>query len=191
MRIAFVFLLFSATAVAGKLPLSDGTEGKGVSKTEASVSSLEDLKMRKRFGIGISAGGPLAMLGLEADINVTPDFSISGGLGTGLDYSTFMLKGRYFLLGEWVSPYLGAGVARWWSDGGKTTDLSPSVLQNKFLSPEERAAGSFNAWIVYPCIGVQFMNRAGFDVFAELEYLFRLVSFSNGTYAGLGMHWYF
>ena len=43
---------------------------------------LEDLKMEHRFGMGISAGGPLAVLGIEGDVNINSELSISGGLGT-------------------------------------------------------------------------------------------------------------
>src|SRR4051812_49308480 len=114
MRLILVLLcVSSATAHAGKLPFlppSDAkTEAAHARPKKEGVSSLEDLKMRKRFGLGMSAAGPLSMVGIEADVNITEDFSVSGGIGTGIDYSTFMVKGRYFLLGEWVSPYIGGG----------------------------------------------------------------------------------
>jgi asparagine synthetase B (glutamine-hydrolysing) len=37
---------------------------------------------------------------------------MSGGIGTGLDYSTFAVKGKYYLLGDSVSPYFGLGMSR-------------------------------------------------------------------------------
>ncbi len=190
MRSLLVFCLFvSTSAMAGKLPLLDST--KNETKAKASKhTTLEELKMKHRFGLGVSAAGPLAMLGIEADVNLTEDVAFSVGIGTGIYYSTFMIKGRYFLMGEWVSPYIGGGFARWWSDG-TTRNLGPAVLRNKFLRSDEGGADGFNVWIIYPCAGVQFMSVMGFDVFAEIQYLFRLPSFSNGTYAGLGMHWYF
>ncbi len=194
MRHLLVLLFVCITAHAGKIPLKmDGSTEAGPDKKKGkeSYSSLEDLKLRKRFGLGVSAGGPLALFGAEADVNLTEDVSLSAGLGTGIDYSTFMVKARYFLLGEWVSPYIGGGVARWWTDSLKDSRVSPAVLANKFLRPGEGGVNGFSAWIVYPCIGVQFMSRMGFEVFAEVHYLFRLFSMSNGTYAGMGMHWYF
>ena len=156
-----------------------------------SIHNVEELKIKKRFGIGISGGGPLSILGLEADANLTPDISLSMGLGTGLAYSTFMVKTRFFLPGEWVSPYAAIGIARWWTSGTASTDIGPSVLVNKFLDGDRDYTKGFNVWILYPAVGVQFMHMLGFSFFAEVEYLFRLFNFSSGTYAGLGMHWYF
>jgi hypothetical protein len=157
----------------------------------AAAPNITDLRMKKRFGVGISAAGPLSMLGLEFDVNVTEDFSLSGGIGTGLQYETMMLKGRYFLLGEWVSPYLALGIARWWSNGTKSKEVSPSVLANKFLEPYSDPRRGFDVVMLTPALGVQFMHPMGLAVFAEIYYLFRLVNFANGTYAGMGMHWYF
>lgn len=180
-------------AQAGQLPTGSPRPAKEHAKASASTASvprMEEVKMRKRFGVGFSAAGPLSMMGLEFDVNVAEDFSFSGGLGTGLHYNTMMLKGRYFLLGEWVSPYLTFGIARWWSNGTKARDIGPSVLTNKFLNGADPRRG-FDIAMLTPGLGVQFMHPMGFEVFAEIYYLFRLVNFANGTYAGMGMHWYF
>jgi hypothetical protein len=159
--------------------------------TATAAMQIGDLKMKKRFGVGISGGGPLSMLGLECDVNLSEDISLSLGTGTGLHYNTFMVKGRYFLLGDWVSPYLTMGMARWWTSGTKGTDIGPSVLTNRFLSPGDDPRRGFDVVMLTPGLGVQFMHPMGLAVFAEIYYLFRLVNFANGTYAGMGMHWYF
>lgn len=151
---------------------------------------FEEMKMKKRFGIGVAAAGPLAVLGLEVDVSVTEEISISGGLGTGLDYSSLTLKGKYFLLGEKVSPYLAAGVARWWTDGTRETNLGPSILKNKFLSGNSFADG-FNVWMLYPALGVQYMHPTGVSLYAEVQALFKLPTLANGTYAGVGALVYF
>ncbi len=155
------------------------------------ASSLQQMKLAKRFGVGVSAGGPLAIFGVEADVNVTEELSITGGLGTGLNYSTFMLKGRYFLMGDWVSPYLGMAIARWWTDGTTATSIGPSVLTSQFLGAGYDYTKGFSVFLLSPAVGVQFMHPMGFAINAELQYLFRLFDFSNGTYAGLSAHWYF
>ncbi len=161
------------------------------SSESGAASSLQQMKLSKRFGVGLSAGGPLALFGIEADVNVSEEFSITGGLGTGLNYSTFMVKGRYFLMGEWVSPYLGLAIARWWTDGTTATSLGPSVLTNHFLGAGYDYTKGFSVFILSPAVGVQFMHPMGFAINAELQYMFRLFDFSNGTYAGLSAHWYF
>jgi hypothetical protein len=157
----------------------------------ASTSNLETTKLAKRFGIGFSAGGPLAVLGIVSDVNITSNFSVGMGFGTGLDYNTFMISGRYFLLGEWVSPYLGLAVARWWTDGTNASKVSPTLLADKFLGAGYDYTKGFSVFLLSPSVGVQFMHPMGFAISAEVSYLFRLMDMANGTYAGMSAHWYF
>ena len=153
--------------------------------------TLNQLRMDKRFGIGLSAAGPLSLLGIEFDFNLTEEISITGGIGTGLDYSTLAFKGKYFFLGKSVSPYFGFGFARWWANSTPNKQLSPSVLANKFIKSGSDIRDGFSVWMFYPAIGVQFMHPLGLAFYAEAQYLFKLFSFANGTYAGLGVQWYF
>lgn len=153
--------------------------------------TLEELKMDRRFGLGLAAGGAYALLGIEADVNLTENLSISGGIGTGGEFSTFSVKARYFLLGRSVSPYVGAGMARWWSDGTRAANFGPSVLMNRFLEPGTNPENGFSVFILYPALGVQYLHGSGFSFSAEVQYFFRVFSFANGTYAGLSAHWYF
>jgi hypothetical protein len=157
----------------------------------ASSQSLEEIKLQKRIGIGMSAGGPLAVMGLQVDVNLTERFSLSGGLGTGLQYSTLMIEGKYYLLGKSVSPYFGLGVARWWTSGTDATSVGPSLLMDNFLEPGTNLNHGFSVFSFYPAFGVQYLHSSGFALSAEFEYLFKLVNFANGTYAGLAAHWYF
>jgi len=162
----------------------------GIVSASSFASFMEDFKMERRFGAGFGVGGPLSALGLEIEFNLSPDISISGGVGSGLDYSTFAVKGKYFLLGDQVSPYFLLGFARWWTDGTANTDIGPSVLKNNFLEGRDPRSG-FSVWTLYPGIGVQFLHDSGFSVYAEAHYLFKIANFSNGTYAGLGASWFF
>lgn len=153
--------------------------------------TLEEMKMAKRFGAGIAAAGAFSMMGIEVEVNVTPEFSISGGIGTGVDYSTMSLKGKYYLLGRSVSPYIGLGFARWWSEGTDAKEIGPAVLVNRFLEGITDYTKGFSVFIFYPAFGVQYLHPSGLALSAEVQYMFRLVDFSNGTYAGMGVHWYF
>lgn len=165
--------------------------GSAFGAAQAATSNLESTKLAKRFGIGFSAGGPLAVLGIVADVNITPNFSVGMGFGTGLDYNTFMASGRYYLLGEWVSPYVGLAVARWWSDGTNASKVSPTLLADKFLGAGYDYTKGFSVFLLSPSLGVQFMHPMGFAISAEVSYLLRLMDMNNGTYAGLSAHWYF
>lgn len=154
-------------------------------------TSLETLKMDKRFGIGVSAAGPLAIFGIEIDINVSEDFSLSGGIGTGMDYSTMSVKSRYYLLGKNVSPYIGLGMARWWSNSVASRDLAPSFLSRSFLPDDFRPENGFNVFMIYPVLGVQYLNVMGLEFSAEVMYLVKLMNMASSPYAGVGVHWYF
>jgi hypothetical protein len=157
----------------------------------AASSELEELKMDKRVGLGISAGGPLALMGMEMDVNVAEDFSLTGGLGTGFDYNTIELKGRYFLTGKKVSPYIGMGFARWWTGGTNTTTFAPAIVSSKFIDPTVNPKNGFSIFLVYPTLGIQFLHKSGFEISGELEYLFKLFAMANAVYGGIGVHWYF
>ena len=183
---------FTVMAFAGKIPTT-AEEGAKIAEgsTEGNRLGVEELKERKRFGIGLSAGGLLSMLGIEADVNLSSTTSLSLGVGTGLDYNTMMAKLRFFLPGQWVSPYFGIGVGRWWTDGTRETNVGPSLLSNQFLVGVTNLTRGFDIWLASPSLGVQFMHPVGIGFFAELQQIFRIPSLANGTYGGLGIHWYF
>jgi len=151
---------------------------------------LEDFKMERRFGFGLAVGGPYSQMGIETEFNLNPDWSLAGGVGRGDGYSSFAIRGKYFLLGDQVSPYFLFGFARWRGMGISKEDLSPSVLKNVFLADEDPQNG-FSVWTAYPGIGVQFIHDTGFSCFFEAHYLFKLPNLASGTYAGLGMSWFF
>lgn len=199
--LALAFLFASANAFAGKLPLMPSAESDTTVKRKprlgdevgsgSALSALEILKTKKRFGLGLTAGGGLGIMGIEGDINLVPELSVSIGWGTGIDYSSFHVKARYFILGEWVSPYIGLGFAHWWADGRGDRNVSPSILRNKFLKTVDDPSQGFSIFMGYPCVGVQFMHEYGFSVSAEVLALFKLFGLANGTYAGASFHWYF
>lgn len=152
---------------------------------------VEEMRLERRFGFGACGGGQLSMMGIEMDINLSETMSMGGGFGTGVDYSTAMVKARYYISGQWVSPYLSASLARWWTDGTSERNIRPSVLANKFLTPGQDLSNGFDITLFSPAFGVQFMHHTGLSFYFELEYLFKLVDLANGTYAGMGMLWYF
>ena len=145
---------------------------------------LEELKISRRFGIGAAAAGAHGVMGIEVDVNLTPEVSLGAGVGTGIDYKSMMAKLRYFLPGEWVSPYVAFGAARWWSEGNvDSLRLYPTFLRRM-------APSALDTLILFPAFGVQFMQFSGVSFFAELQYLVHVFSLDHGSYAGLGMHWY-
>lgn len=162
-----------------------------VNSPSFAAMKVEDMRIERRFGFGASAGGQLSMMGIEMDINCSENFSVGAGLGTGVDYSTSMVKAKYYISGQWVSPYLAASLARWWTDGTLENLMRPNVLANKFLDPGQNLRNGFDIMIFSPSFGVQFMHSTGLSFYFELQYLFKLMNFAHGTYAGGGMLWYF
>jgi hypothetical protein len=154
-------------------------------------TSIEALKMDKRFGIGIGAGGASGVLGLEIDINLDENVSLTGGWGSGIDYSTVSLKGRYFFPGRSVSPYVGGGLARWWADSVASKDLNPGMIARHFLPDDFEPGKGFNLLLLYPVLGMQYVHPMGIEFSAELMYFFKMLNFANNAYAGFGVHWYF
>ena len=155
------------------------------------TTKVEEMRLDRRWGFGASAGGQLSMMGVETDVNVNEAFSISAGLGTGVDYATNMLKFKYYVSGQWVSPFIALAVARWWTENSLEPGVRPSVLANKFLDPKDNLKNGFDIWLLSPSFGVQFMHSTGMSFYFELEYLFKLPNFAHGTYAGGGLLWYF
>jgi hypothetical protein len=190
-RVLLVATLLSLPAFAGRLPSAedDGKPTSTAARVRPAVST-GDLRMQKRFGIGFGAAGPLAVFGIEADFNITEQISATVGFGTGVDYTSWMAEARYFLFDHWISPYLGVGLARWWTDGTKEKRLGPSALTQNLLPGGTNPENGFSLFMFYPALGVQLYHPMGFALSAEIEQLFRLFSLGNATYGGLSFHWY-
>ena len=189
MNLLITLLLLVLALPAKAIPADDYEEFWEMRHSGDSIS-LRDMRMKKRIGIGFSAAGPLSVMGVEVDVNLTESLSVSMGFGTGVDYSTLMVKGRYFLIQEWISPYLALGFARWWSDGTAKNIISPSFLQENFLKGKNLTEG-FAVDMIFPAVGAEFMHPLGVGFFAELQYFISLRDFKTGVYGGMGAHWYF
>ena len=183
--IVILIALFVCTlARAGKLPTGDV-------QLAPHRPAWDEVRSQKPFGLGLSAGGALAVMGVELDVNLDDSWSVTAGVGTGLDYSTATVKARYALVSHWISPYLALGIARWWTAGTKETVFTPSLLNERFLRNETDFSRGFSLFLAYPAVGVQLLHPRGVDVYFEADYLTKLFDFSGGLRMGLGVHWYF
>jgi hypothetical protein len=94
-------------------------------------------------------------------------------------------------------PYMSFGYASWASVGktGRITKTSPAILADKLLSDDEKNAGEFQKNLLYPGIGLQFLQLkgewAGSSVFAELTVLLDVGNFVAAPTATLGFLYYF
>ena len=188
----FAMLACATSAFAGRLPTTaaEAPPSGGLSVNSA-PPGIQQIREEHRFGVGASIGGGLGVFGFEVDVNVNDWLSLTGGYGAGIDFSSWTVKARALLPGAWVAPYAALGVSRWWSGATGESRPGPGLLASDLLAPDEDAAKGFNAFLLYPAVGVQFMQRTGFSFYAEMQCLLRIASFRHAFYAGAGAHMYF
>ena len=162
--------------------------------SEDSNQLAQELRENHRFGIGTQIAGTLGVMGLIADINISSNMSIAGGIGTGFDYNSYMLKYRYLLLAKKVHPYFGIAYNQWSSSSpiAKPSKVSPQFLVEKFLTPEElENEQGFAKHFLTPLFGVQYLSPVGLSIFAELNLMADIFTFTSNFYWSIGFMWYF
>lgn len=159
-------------------------------------SQASDIKLDHRFGTGLLVAGAAGILGLGIDINLNPFFSTTAFMGTGYEFTAVGVKAQYYILGESVHPYIGAGYATWFASPGilNLDKINPSLIYGSLLNADQKAAAfknGFSLHLIYPTFGIQFVHETQFSVSAELMYLFNITDFSGSPYVGLNSYYYF
>lgn len=186
--VAVVLAVSAPRAEAGRVPIEDVAPHRGSSSEATSLGALRE---EKRFGVGVTAGGPLGVFGLQADVHVNDWLSVNVGYGTGIEFTTWNFAARAILPGQWVAPWFGLGLARWWTDGTPERRPGPSLLADRLLSKTEDPTKGFSAYLLYPAIGVDWALPSGLTFTLELDSLFRLFSMRQAFYGGAAARWYF
>jgi hypothetical protein len=156
-----------------------------------------DLRKLRRVGIGLQAAGTLGLGGAVLDLAFTPHWSVDAGFGGGSGFQAVKFEGKYVLAGDWLMPYMNFGFTRWSSTGnsGPITKTTPGLLADRLLSQDERSAGQFEKNLLYPGIGLQFMQLsgdwAGSSLYTELTVLMDLGTFVAAPTGSLGFLYYF
>lgn len=145
------------------------------------LESFDDgiqMRQKKRVGVGIIAAGAYGLLGFQLDLNISSATSLLTGIGLGEGFQTFNLSMKRYLYGKSFWPYLGFGYSRWFSTGKKREHINetvPSFLSEKMLSEKTKKKGYFSEDIVYPSIGLQFVQMTGpwvgFSIIGEITVL--------------------
>jgi hypothetical protein len=182
-------------AHARKQPKDDGAEKVKIPFKEA--ESGTELRKIRRMGVGAQAAGALGMGGMILDLNMTPQWSFTSGFGGGEGFQAYMFEARYVISGDWLMPYLNFGFTHWGSlsKSGQINKTKPSILADKLLNDDEKAAGEYQKNMFLAGIGLQFMQLkgewAGTSAFAEITVLFDIGNFVAAPTGTVGMLYYF
>lgn len=161
------------------------------------AESGRELRTKRRAAIGVQAAGALGFGGALIELNFNPSWGFTAGFGGGEGFQAFNLQAKYVLAGEWLMPYMSFGYARWASVGksSKITKTSPAILGEKLLNDDEKNAGEYQKNLLYPGLGLQFLQLkgewAGSSVFAELTVLLDVGNFVAAPTGTLGFLYYF
>lgn len=156
-----------------------------------------DLRTKRRVAVGLQAAGALGFGGALIELNFNPSWGFTAGFGGGEGFQAFNLQAKYVLAGEWLMPYMSFGYARWGSVGksSRISKTSPAILGDKLLSDDEKNAGEYQKNLLYPGLGLQFLQLkgdwAGSSVFAELTVLLDVGNFVAAPTGTLGFLYYF
>lgn len=160
-------------------------------------SSTQELRTRRRVGLGLQTMGSTGMLGMMLELNFQPQNSFLAGYGGGPGYNAFNFQWRHLFLGEQFSPYTGIGYARWnsASNDENLKETTPSALGGKLLTDEEKAQGRFGIDLVTGNLGVMYQTLrgpyTGLGYFGEITLLMRTSKLTPNPLGSLGAIYYF
>jgi hypothetical protein len=194
---AFVFTVFISSFSEAAIFVRGGKRREvGESKSSEATDGFS-LRKTRRVGVGVSGAGPLGMMGANLELNFTPKWGLMTGFGTGMTYQSYTFQVKRVLAGEYLLPYLAAGVSRWYttSEGrGKINNIQPAFLE-RFMTPEEKDKGEFSEILLYPAFGLQYVqldgNFAGYSMYAEMLMLVNLENFESAPTGTVGFLYYF
>lgn len=161
-----------------------------------SMESGDQLRKKRKLGLGLTAGGPLGFAGANLEFNIFPDLSILGGFGLAPEYRSFNFQWKMMMSSGTVAPYFAAGYARWFTTGSRSslTSTTPNFLYERFLTNAEKERGEFGKNILFPSLGLQYIQLrgdwTGLSVFAEIVLLLNIDNFAMVPTGTLGMTYY-
>jgi hypothetical protein len=198
MRCTLLILLilgFAPLVHAKRIQVSDQTAEISAPKTAETGNAL---RKKRRVGVGAQGAGALGLGGVFLELNITErDGFVAGFGGGGPAFQAWTIQYKKVLAGEWLLPYMAGGLARWNNFKAEPgiTESTPGILTERFMSQSDRERGVINEWILYPAIGLQYVQLegewAGFSVFLELDMLIDVQDFVAGPTGALGMSYYF
>lgn len=194
-----LFLLLSyITSADAQILIDEGWGSASKLKSESrTFTDGSSLRSKKRVGLGASFVGAVGLVGVNLNINFTPDYVFSFGVGQSHGFQTANASLKSILGGKTLQPYFVTGYANWRADGDSENmeDTSPAILANRFLSRRERETGRFSEHVFYPGIGLEYLNTngslQGLSYYAEALWLVDVDDLQMGATGGIGTIYYF
>lgn len=192
--VLLITLGFSISSFGQKVNLSDGRYSNRVHQSKEASNGL-GLRGIRRAGISFSAAGELGLFGTKVELNLTPQWSVSGGVGGSSDFRSFSFQATRYMLGTNFLPYSGVGIARWFGNPGVISSSSPNVLSDTLLNATDRRNGRVRELLITPRLGLQYLTTegqyAGYGFFAEVVVLVDIVDLVMAPTGSLGLSYYF
>lgn len=193
-----VLSLTCSVSVQAAILLEEG--GKSVHRPISEKTASNGIEMRRirRVGIGGAMVGPLGLGGANIELNFSPEASFVGGFGGGPGFQAFTMQYKRVLGGRSLLPYFMAGYSRWYGTGqsavGRST-TTPTLLGEKLLNDSERSQKNFAVNLIYPGLGLQFLQLsgpwAGSSIFFEAVMLLDIEDFIAAPTGTIGYLYYF
>lgn len=165
-----------------------------------SKAPIEGMRMRsaRKIGLGTEFSGPLGLVALKAEINLSHLSTIGAGAGLGPGFQTFGFELKRVIGGNSFVPFIAGGFSRWYSvlrEGQSLQTSTPAFFASRFLSEQERLSGDFAKSFVYPSIGVQYyqLNGAwqGASVYAQILMLIEIQRLNSAPTGSVGFLYFF
>lgn len=161
---------------------------------EVQYGSNLQLREERKVGIGTQIGGGLGVWGMNLEVNINSQYSALAGMGTGPGYGTFQMLGKYHWEGKYFTPYVSAGISRWYNSGN-TSDHEKSLILDRVLNKEEKDNARFGVDFLVASYGMQYLElggqMAGTSFFAEFGFMSASRNLTPLLTGSLGAAYYF
>lgn len=173
--------------------------GKAVRKSSVKVAqSGMALRELRKVAVGMGLAGVHGLFGFNLELNFLPEIGLGGGFGLGKGFQTFHFQVKKVIPGRWFLPYVAGGYTYWYvvrDEEAEIEESNPPFLAKKFLGEKEKRTGQFAEHILYPALGIQYMQLkgayAGLSLYAEVLMMIDLDDLVTSPTGGLGMMYYF
>ncbi len=165
-------------------------------KSSRYLNSFE-FKNKNRVGVGLGFAGTHGLVGTQLELNFTPEIAVTTSFGVSDAFQNFGFQIKRSFTGKYFSPYVAGGLTRWYShsDNGPIASTNPGFLSNKFLTNQEIASGQFTETLIYPSLGMQYIQLdgewTGSSIYAEVLLLLDTDNLRSAPTGSIGYLYYF
>jgi len=164
--------------------------------SETSLSNYSLVRDERKIGVGAQMLGASGTAGALLEINFHPSWGLNFGYGSGSDFQTFQVEYKQILSANKFTTYGLLGFTRWFGENESSIEsTNPGFVADEFMSSRDRKRGVISESLIYPGIGVQYVNLAqdwqGLSVFGQLILLSDLEDFVFVPTIAIGTIFYF